>query len=55
MYVYIYSTHVFTIIHVDTFHGSHADFPVSCSVTSFKTRNHYIVTSLTVAVHSAED
>ena len=50
----VYSTHVFTIIHVDTFHGSKEDFPVTCVVTSFKIRNHYIVANLTVAVHSAE-
>ena len=29
--------------------------PVSCAVTSFKIRNHYIVANLTVVVHSAED
>ena len=29
--------------------------PVSCAVTSFKVRNHYIVVNLIVAVHSAED
>ena len=51
----VYSTHVFTIIHVDTFHRSKWDFPVTCVVTSFKIRNHYIVANLTVAVHSAED
>ena len=49
------STHVFTIIHVDTFHGSKGDFPITCVVTSFKTGNHYIVASLTFVVHSAED
>ena len=41
--------------HVDTFHGSKGDFLVSCAVTSFKIRNHYIVANLTVVVHSAED
>ena len=44
-----------SIIHVDTFHGSKGDFPVSCAVTSFKIRNHYLVVSLIVAVHLAED
>ena len=51
----VYSTHVSTIIHVDTFHGSKGDFLVSCAVTSCKIRNHYIVANLTVVVHSAED
>ena len=43
----IYSTHVFTIIHVNTFQESKWDFPV----LMFKIRNHYIVANLTVAVH----
>ena len=51
----VYSAHVFTIIHVDTFHGSKGDFRVSCAVTSFKIGNHYIVANFTVVVHSAED
>ena len=50
-----YSTHVFTIMHVDIFHGSKGDFPVTCVVTSFKIQNHYIVANLTVAVYLAED
>ena len=51
----VYSTHVSTIIHVDTFYGSKGDFPVSCAVRPCKIRNHYIVANLTVVVHSAED
>ena len=51
----VYSTHVFTIIHVDTFHGSKGDFSITCVLTSFETGNHYIVASLTFVVHSAED
>ena len=51
----VYSTHVSTIIHVDTFHGNKGDFLVSCAVTSCKIRNHYIVANLTVVVHSVED
>ena len=51
----VYSTHAFTIIHVDTFHGSKGNFPVSCAMMSFKIRNHYTVANLVVAVHSAED
>ena len=51
----VYSTHFFTIIHVNTFNGSKRDFPVTCVVTSFKIWNHYIVANLTVVVHSAED
>ena len=47
----IYSTHVFIIIHMNTFQESKGDFPVLV----FKIRNHYIVANLTVAVHSAED
>ena len=50
----VYSTHVFTIIHVDTFHGSKGDFPVTCAVTSFKIRNLYIVVILAVIVHLPE-
>ena len=42
----VYSTHVSTIIHVDTFHGSKGDLLVSCAVTSCKIRNHYIVANL---------
>ena len=45
--------HVFTIIHVDTLHGSKGDFPASCAVTSRK--NETIVANLTVVVLSAED
>ena len=56
MYVHMYiCIHVFTIIHVDTFHGSKGDFPASCVVTSLKIRNHYIVANLTSVVLSAED
>ena len=51
----VYSTQVFTIIHVDTFHGSKEHFRVTCVVTSFKIQNHYIVANLTVVVHSTED
>ena len=32
----VYSTHVLTIFHVHTFHGSKRDFPVTCAVTAFK-------------------
>ena len=32
----VYSTHVFTIIHVENFHESKGDFPLTCVVTSFK-------------------
>ena len=45
IYIYIYRQRV----------KSKGDFPVSCAVTSFKIRNHYIVANLTVVVHSAED
>ena len=48
-------THVFTIIRVNTFDGSKGDFPVSCAVTSFKIRNHYVVATLVAVVDSAED
>ena len=51
----IYSVHVFTIIHMDTFHGGKGDFRVTCPVTSFKIRNHYIVVDLTVVVYWVED
>ena len=51
----VYSTHVFTIIHVDTFHVSKADFPVFCTVTLFKIQNRYIAVNLIVVVHSVED
>ena len=47
--------HVFTIIHMDTLHGSKGDFPASLAVTSLKIPNHYIVANLTVVVLSAED
>ena len=50
-----YSTHVFTIMHVDIFHGSKGDFLVTWVVMSFKIWHHYIVANLTVVVHSAED
>ena len=54
--VVLHSTHVFTVIHVDTFHGSEEGFPaVSCAMTSLKIRNHNIVANLTVVVLSAED
>ena len=36
----IYSTRIFTIIHVDAFHWSKGDFPVTCAVTLFKIWNH---------------
>ena len=51
----VYSTHIFIIIHVGTFHGSKRDFPVTCVATSFKIRKHYIVANLTVVVHLAQD
>ena len=40
-FMWRYSTHAFTIINVDTFHGSKADFPVTSVVTSFKIRTKY--------------
>ena len=52
----VYSTHVFIIIHVDTFHGSKGDFPAaSYVVASLKIWNNYIVANLSVKVLSAED
>ena len=45
-----YIPQVFTIIHVDTFHGSKEAFPLTCFVTSFKIRNHYIVVNLTIVI-----
>ena len=51
----VYSTHIFTIIHVNTLHGSKGDFPASCAVTSLKIKSNYIVANLTVAVLSADN
>ena len=51
----VYSTHVFTIIHVGTFHGSDGDFPASCAVASFKIWNHHPEANLIVVVLSTED
>ena len=51
----VYSTHFFTIIHVDTFRRTKDDFAVSCAVRSFKIRSHYIAVNLIVVAHSAED
>ena len=52
----VYSTHFFTIIHVDTdtFQGSKGDFPITCVVASFKIRSHYIKANLTLVVYAAE-
>ena len=52
----VYGTHVFTIIHVDTdtFQGNKGNFPITCVVTSFKIRSHYIKANLTVVVYAAE-
>ena len=47
----VYCTHIFTIIHVHTFHRSKGDFTVCCA----KIWNHYIVLNLIDVVYSTEE